>query len=1139
MRKALALILILTFSSVYGQTPRSRSRAGRLPAHRPLPGRAQEARLATPAPIFLARQEGASINEMMLQPPAFSYGSSINIWLMTDKDKQIREISVTGHGDSPTCRRVSGMVMSTFFEKYREPDDLFVAGAAHLVNRGDPTRREALEDDPDVKAYIDAEKRASVANILVKIYSQSAGTGTGEQSALANARSNLDKINHLLDELKDKSAVQDYLKESRNAVSLSQFAGEVTEFSRSSGLVVIHEVPHHLVEEAKGRVAAAAQSKSATVVAFDDLLAKSNTSEAALITPVLTVPGGRPLTMHIPLARLSVSSFADARRSNRNEVENAIIGNAKQRIEVYRKSRKLYEEQLDDCKRLPREKLSEIVKLRQITTPEGVVYISEEPERMTREDYCKVKIPLNIKIIDEWIANTENLQKTVDEDAKRKEGSRIQDFNDATLIDSMLRDWRLPVARSQAAFDTWRKAARGPVWTLLSQQLQQMGIQSEVIGGEQMIFQVQIKGDELFISPLHVIDMARSVVVVNPAAGATQVLDAWSQRSTETVAKSENAQFGQSVHDLVRGTFARLAAGDQHGAHEQIKAAFSIDPGSAFRELEHEWLELFPNTQNRVANLQRDVQPVVEAAEWREAYSGLMDDPTYKENFREFIAAYRDLLDSYPKASVDLHLRFAFLLATKIAAIQARRDNRSNDLISPSLPNAWNVIEAYSQPLPSVPILRKLKRNGAPNSSNSVFTEVQRKQLETVLQKDGFQGQRLTQMMAVLEKIKTSNRDRYLSGRSEVSFDILADPASLILKAVQIVKERDPEYWARATQARSIPTEPSGEWLASDRATARDLTLSEAFALSLMRLQDGLRKSYWGGQAARYLWSRTRPDLKALLAAIDIAIGDGRTGSSSAYIGPQSTVKLFLNQNRIMDTLTREENAASLQSGSEALLVIVRNRMSRSESLLPFREHIPLRSRLWFESGDYMKAFEGLFVDEIPIALYHPDIRWQILPGDAVRKPLSVKARREGERMIFAAEFEEGKPVDVLALSGLPDKDSDSLLKTFNEIKEPGWSEFGKVSDQILLTPLSLRSSLQSARALLQADDVRLRVFKSMIYGRIAPGEDYLRIAAGTPALEQVVTTLDQVKGDQGIRYKVPSLAEVKQIAAAKIARKN
>jgi hypothetical protein len=74
---------------------------------------------------------------MVNEPPTFSYGSSINVWLVTDEEDDIREVGVTGHGDSPTCRRVSGQVMSMFMGKEREPDDLFVAGAAHMVDRGD------------------------------------------------------------------------------------------------------------------------------------------------------------------------------------------------------------------------------------------------------------------------------------------------------------------------------------------------------------------------------------------------------------------------------------------------------------------------------------------------------------------------------------------------------------------------------------------------------------------------------------------------------------------------------------------------------------------------------------------------------------------------------------------------------------------------------------------------------------------------------------------------------------------------------------------------------------------------------------------------------------------------------------------
>jgi hypothetical protein len=109
MKKFLALAIALCLTTASAQTTRRKKigMKGRSVTAKPS---AQET--STPLPIFLARRGPATITEMMIQPPAFSYGSSINVWILKDKADEMREIAVTGHADSATCRRVSGQVMS-------------------------------------------------------------------------------------------------------------------------------------------------------------------------------------------------------------------------------------------------------------------------------------------------------------------------------------------------------------------------------------------------------------------------------------------------------------------------------------------------------------------------------------------------------------------------------------------------------------------------------------------------------------------------------------------------------------------------------------------------------------------------------------------------------------------------------------------------------------------------------------------------------------------------------------------------------------------------------------------------------------------------------------------------------------------
>ncbi|HEX8290958.1 MAG TPA: hypothetical protein VF570_04330, partial [Pyrinomonadaceae bacterium] len=553
MKKLLALALVFAFGTAHAQTARRRA------PRRPTPAAAGVAPAAPSprAPVFLTRSGPATINELMIQPPAFSYGSSINVWLLVDERMQTREIAVTGHGDSPTCRRVSGQVMTMFLEKNREPEDLFVAGAAHLVDRGDSSKQRALMERPSVQQYIDAQRQLWVTQMVVGLREETPGEGGEEGSSLGEARAALLDMERRVEALRADPSVQEYLRESRSAEAISEFVKEVTRFSRENGLVVVHKVPLAPVEEARARVAAAARSGSAVVISFEDLLRKSGAPEAALFAPVTAVPSGRPLELRFPLARLSVSAFDEARRSNLDETEQAIVGNARERLATFKEARKDDLRAQARCARLTPAELREVVTLPRSTTAEGHEIIEDKPKKMTMEEYCQIQVPLNLSLVNRWIGRTTELLKKIEADAKRQGGSRILEFNNTTLIDSMLRDWRLPVARSQAAFDAWRGAARGPVWGLLAAELRRQGVSPEAVGGEQMVFSVQVTGPEVIVRPLHVIDMARSVVVADPAAGATRVVDAWSMRSATPAAGAASAG-ADAVGGLVRGALSLI-----------------------------------------------------------------------------------------------------------------------------------------------------------------------------------------------------------------------------------------------------------------------------------------------------------------------------------------------------------------------------------------------------------------------------------------------------------------------------------------------------------------------------------------------------------------------------------------------------
>jgi hypothetical protein len=196
--------------------------------------------------------------------------------------------------------------------------------------------------------------------------------GQEGQTEIEQYRSKIALLDARLAEMGKNDDVVAYLRQSRSAEALYAFAREVEEFAQGNGLVTVRKIPLQPVKAARARIAAAAASGHSAVLSFEDLLADAGTREAALFTPLLTVPGGRPVELRIPLARIAAANFEEARRSNRDEVEQAIVGNARQRLVVFNKEKKDYLEQQEECRTYTPEQLNQIIYLTQGVSAEGV-----------------------------------------------------------------------------------------------------------------------------------------------------------------------------------------------------------------------------------------------------------------------------------------------------------------------------------------------------------------------------------------------------------------------------------------------------------------------------------------------------------------------------------------------------------------------------------------------------------------------------------------------------------------------------------------------------------------------------------------------------------------------------------------------
>lgn len=474
-----------------------------------------------PPPEF-RRPGEATLREMVSQPPSYAYGSSINVFVYRSDDNAIKEIAILGHADSDTCSRASGAVAEAIFEKPRDPQDFFIAGAGRLVAHEDPARLEALRGDANVLRYEELKIQLTILDVQRRLAPDNA----------ANLNAETQKIEAEIALLEQNQPVQEFRKVADTQDSMQRLFNRLQELSQDTGLVVIHEAPYSLMQRVSQRISELARSGKAQVFAFSDLLDEEQRSdgnfEAAMALPMLMLAGD-PLHISYPDNRLTSEAFETASKVNQSELEFAMIGDAKNRLIRQKDQLSEYTRQIEDCERLAPAQLAEDVILNETCTDDGC-FKSDKPETMSQEAYCKSTLPSHktgvegrIKITQEQIAKIE---------ADRKEGGgKIDAMNLSTLIDSMLRDWALPVGRSQEAFDAWRRDERVPAWQSLRAALRSNNVAPEAIKGEAILFQVARDGDKLVVNPYHVIDVRRSALVIDPRAGVTQVIDTWGYRS--------------------------------------------------------------------------------------------------------------------------------------------------------------------------------------------------------------------------------------------------------------------------------------------------------------------------------------------------------------------------------------------------------------------------------------------------------------------------------------------------------------------------------------------------------------------------------------------------------------------------------
>jgi hypothetical protein len=1027
--------------------------------HRRGPGRLVE------PPRFLSRTGPASFAEMMSEPPTFIYGSSIHVWVYEQEaGDAVTEVAVTGHADSATCSRASGAFFNAMLQKTEEPEDLFVAGAGRLLCHEDATRRAEFAQRDTVRRFLELQQQQALARFGLD-YARGtlvqSGSAVPANEKLEKQLAELDKE---LEALNQDADVMAFKKETASGEALAALIRETTRLSETSGLIQIHHLPAGLADAVRARIAKAAAAQATTVITFDDLLRDAKQSEAVVLVDVLRTGSAVPLVLDVPMESLSSSAFDEAVANNRQGVEYTMAGDAEARRQFYKDKLREFDEELEHCKKLTGRQRAETVTLRQRCTVDGICLASSTSEQMTRGEYCDVAIPRNAMVVRQWNAGVAEILNELEKD-KASPGGRLDRMNHATIIDSLLRDWALPLSRGQEAFNQWRTELRGPTWAKLQRDLAAQGVDKAVLSGEHVIFSVKSEGAKIAIHPVHVIDLARAVVIVDPLLGATRVRDAWELREVlhEDRALPDDVRRERAVTASDRA-MELLARGDapEEQTTTLLEQAFSYDAAAAVGRIEEQYRNLMRDDRDDVAKLAEQTRPILRAAGIGAAMEQLHADQATDKDGVEALKHEIALLTTYPELPVELHLQVVIQVAALISMAEAQIAHTSER------PPTWDVVESLSQ--------------------------------------------------------EDSSRGMYPRARFAIRRLLDEDPAQIIRTGIALISGRAPGYMAAARKVRGYPEQPSGEGDKLVGAVA-SLSLFENGAVSLEKIRGLLVQAAAAGRAADALSTPGVLNLKTILHNLDEAAASEISEPLPLIVNARERIKGFITNKYQPDMLARVEVVSAISHGRDQLVHAASSFFDAERYWLEgLRDHARLGARARYEAGDYGNALEILFPETVALGLAFPGMSFQRLPEDWVGAAGALSVR-EVEHALVIAATRSGRLHDVLQITGLSQDERSDMAARIAAARLPEGGR-GRVSDQVLMLALPTTGQQLAIRKF-ALGRARLAMLKAMVYGCAVPARDMI-LRSGRCLESSEPDRYDHVGSGLAIGIHVPTLEEVR-----------
>jgi hypothetical protein len=1022
-------------------------------------------------------RENAPSAERLFEPPSFIYGSSIHVWAYRGQEG-LTDVFVTGHADAPTCRDMTGLVFNAYLQKQDEPTDLFVAGAARLRVR----RVQADPNDPKLHRYAFLLMQERIDEAVMAEVSRVPTQGTNGQTAIEEASAKVDDDRKQVKTLESDPTVAQYLGAVKSRYALDALVTEAANVAKSSGLVELHTLPTELAEEAEQRIKKLAEGKEPGLVRFDDLLSKYKVPNAVILSDVLVLGSGKPLTIRIPLSDLSADGFEEARKLNRNEVQSSMVGDAERRRHFYQEQQEKFTDEERECRLATPRELEETVTLNEVCTADGICYSSNDKTRITRREYCAAYVPRNMNTVKQWMAGVETLLKDIQEDEARSGDSRIDVMNHATLVDSMLRDWKLPVARSQEAFDYWREKRRRPVWEAIDRALREMGSSSEELNGEQLVFSVRVAGNELIIQPVHIVDLARGIVVSVPKSRMTRIVDAWSERSPTMLQKQEASE--EHIKQVTTDALLAAKNGDSTGGEKALLKALAARPAVAFQVVEQNWSKMFRND----AAFRSELAPKVKQIALQQERLALIDDifnsPEVKQDDKVFLRRLSEELQADPGLPIDLHMALVMRVATTLSAISQglAKQGKAGQPFS-----QWQVMET---------VLHNRSIKNPPNATSD-DDDPETATFSLQLPKSGPSNALLRNAAFIFEKY----------------YDL--DPEKMLKSSLATIEQRDHQYLETALRTHATPGS-SKEMRAL--LQGGEVGVAEWDAAELDGVRTQLVQRSHALQAEEMLWTDKNPDPARIAEELEKAKRLDTHGTNRFFQSSTERLDGFVKSGKTPDTLARVELAQTIEAGSREILLRAEQRLKNPKTTYSamLSDHARLQARLKFEANQYGEAFDTLFADSTSVSLYHPDLNWKSNsdfsdPGASIETACA-------DRKVTVQAVKGGRRFEVLQLNGLPDVDGCTLASEIQHRWGP--SGFGHFYEQVLVTRVPVRQEARNIQQLLASERVRLALVKAMVFSEIPPARDLIPVVS----VKHTETSGDVVDG-----YRIPGLEELIQ----------